>query len=78
MASGLYIITTDVGVISEVTDSNVSTLLKSSTNDLSIKIQDIILQTSATIKINDFNISKMKDEYSNKMIQKSIFKVIES
>ena len=70
MASGLYIITTDV--------TNVSTLLKSSTNDLSIKIQDIILQTSATIKINDFNISKMKDEYSNKMIQKSIFKVIES
>lgn len=78
MASGLYIITTDVGVISEVTDSNVSTLLKSSTNDLSIKIQDTILQTSATMKINDFNISKMKDEYSNKMIQKSIFKVIES
>lgn len=77
MASGVYIIATDVGVISEVVDSNVSTLLKPSFNDLSIKIQDIILQTSATIKINDFNIDKMKGEYSNKSIQKSIFRVLE-
>lgn len=77
MASGIYIIATDVGVISEVVDSNVSTLLKPSFNDLSIKIQDIILQTSATIKINDFNIDKMKGEYSNKSIQKSIFRVLE-
>ena len=77
MANGMYIIATDVGVISEVVDSNVSTLLKPSFNDLSIKIQDIILQTSATIKINDFNIDKMKGEYSNKSIQKSIFKVLE-
>lgn len=77
MASGVYIIATDVGVISEVIKEMPSNILKNSNNTLSIEIQNIISQTNVNIDFSDFKMNRIKSEFSNNLIQQSIFKVLE-
>lgn len=78
MASGVYIIATDVGVISEVINEIPSEILKSSNNMLSSEIQNVILLTNENINFSDFKMNKMKSEFSNNRIQKNIFEVLEN
>lgn len=77
MASGVYVIATDVGVISEVINEIPSEILKTSNNKLSVEIQNIISQTNVNIDFSDFKMNQIKSEFSNTRIQQSIFKVLE-
>ncbi len=77
MASGCYIIVSDVGVISEVVNLETTTLL--STDELNSKdISRTILQVLPSLSELDYHVDLMKNNFDNKQVQKRIFNVIVS
>lgn len=76
MANGVYIIVSDVGVISEVINKNTSKLLSEINNNTAILIENEILDTSNKLGELEFKIEELKRKYSNEKIQAEIFEII--
>ena len=78
MASGLYIIVTDVGVISEVIEPEASYLLNINNSENDIQITDILKNTSLVLENTDFKINEIHEKFSNEKIKAEIFNVLTS
>ena len=76
MANGVYIIVSDVGVISEVINENTTKLLLKINNNTAMLIRNVILDTSNKLGELEFKIEELKRKYSNEKIQAEIFEVI--
>lgn len=76
MANGLYIIVSDVGVISEVVNKETSRLLTKIDDETEKEIENIILESSNCLDKLDFKIDSLAKYYSNRQIQIEIFKII--
>lgn len=74
MASGVYIIATDVGVISEVVDKNSGYLLEVVNKESSVVIEKII--KNYRFKYIDFDGGKFFSEFFNIEIQRKIFNLL--
>ena len=77
MANALYIIVSDVGVISEVVNKETTTLLPTIKVDTPLEIQHIIEATIDSIQDKNFKIVDLKYNFSNDLIQKRIFGILE-
>ena len=74
MASGAYIISSDVGVIPEVVSGNPSYLLDMSSKDIVTDIVNVIINlNTSTLK---FNLLKLREKYLLKNIQKKVLNTI--
>lgn len=73
MANGAYIIVSDVGVIKEVLAPETSSLLRERERQ---EIVDIIMEKRDTLGQLDYQIEKLKSQYSNREIQKQILAII--
>lgn len=75
MASGCYIIVSDVGVISEVVNPDTTILL--SKDDLnSQKISNKILEILPKLPKLDYKVGDLKKDFENRQVQSKIFEVI--
>ncbi|HGR7234170.1 TPA: glycosyltransferase family 4 protein, partial [Streptococcus pneumoniae] len=77
MANGLYIIVSDVGVVSEVINKETASLIEMINEETADSIIEIIDQTSNKLNELDFNVSKYKQELLNENIQASIYQQLE-
>lgn len=75
MASGCYIIVSDVGVISEVVNSDTTTLL--SREELNVEnVTRAILSALPTLEHLDFQVSELRERFENREVQDKIFQVV--
>ena len=78
MANGLYIIVSNVGVISEVIEPEASHLLNINNSSNDIQIIEILKSTSVVLENTDFKINKIREKFSNEKIKAEIFNVLTS
>lgn len=78
MANGLYVIVSDVGVISEVIEPEGSHLLNINDSSNDLQIIEILKDTNVIIENADFKINKIREKYSNEKIKAEIFNVLTS
>ena len=78
MANGLYIIVSNVGVISEVIEPEASHLLNINNSSNDIQIIEILKSTSVVLENTDFKINKIREKFSNEKIKDEIFNVLTS
>ena len=78
MANGLYIIVSNVGVISEVIEPEASHLLNINNSENDIQIIEILKNTSLVLENTDFKINEIREKFSNEKIKAEIFCVLTS
>ena len=78
MANGLYIIVSNVGVISEVIESEASHLLNINNSSNDIQIIEILKSTSVVLENIDFKTNEIHEKFSNEKIKAEIFNVLTS
>ena len=78
MANGLYIIVSNVGVISEVIEPEASHLLNINNSSNDIQIIEILKSTSVVLENIDFKINEIHEKFSNDKIKAEIFNVLTS
>ena len=78
MANGLYIIVSNVGVISEVIDPEASHLLNINNSSNDIQIIEILKSTSVVLENIDFKTNEIHEKFSNEKIKAEIFNVLTS
>lgn len=78
MANGVYIIVSNVGVISEVIEPEASYLLNISNSSNDIQIIEILKNTSLVLENIDFKINEIREKFSNEKIKAEIFCVLTS
>lgn len=78
MANGLYIIVSNVGVISEVIEPEASHLLNINHSSNDIQIIEIFKSTSVVLENIDFKINEIHEKFSNEKIKAEIFNVLTS
>ena len=78
MANALYIIVSNVGVISEVIEPEASHLLNINNSSNDIQIIEILKSTSVVLENIDFKINEIHEKFSNDKIKAEIFNVLTS
>mgnify|MGYP001013771358 CR=1 FL=1 len=78
MANGLYIIVSNVGVISEVIVPEASHLLNINNSSNDIQIIKILKSTSVVLENIDFKTNEIHEKFSNEKIKAEIFNVLTS
>ena len=78
MANGLYIIVSNVGVISEVIEPEASHLLNINHSSNDIQIIKILKSTSVVLENIDFKTNEIHEKFSNEKIKAEIFNVLTS
>lgn len=78
MANGLYIIVSNVGVISEVIEPEASHLLNINHSSNDIQIIEILKSTSVVLENIDFKTNEIHEKFSNEKIKAEIFNVLTS
>ena len=78
MANGLYIIVSNVGVISEVIEPEASHLLNINNSSNDIQIIKILKSTSVVLENIDFKTNEIHEKFSNEKIKAEIFNVLTS
>lgn len=76
MANALYIIVSDVGVVSEVVNDDTSHLLHSINEKTKFEIEEILLTTTSKIENIDYKVEKLRTLFSNEKIQEEIFNLL--